>query len=65
MTEDDIVRLVQGTDCEEADTEQDSGPDREDSVPRVSFREGLSHAEVFLAALEQHEAFSSESKLYS
>ena len=60
LMEDDIVQSVQGTDGEEADTEQDCGTGLEDSVPRISLRDGLGHAKGFQAALEQHEAFGEE-----
>ena len=60
LTEDNIVQFVQGTNGEEADTKQDCGLSQEDSVSRVSLREGLSHAKVFQAALEQHKAFNEE-----
>ena len=60
LTKDDILQLILGD--EEGDTEHYNSLDQLDtSQPlQVTLREGIHHAHLFLAALEQHEAFGEE-----
>ena len=57
---DDILQLVQGNEeCDAQDEDSEDHLHTNDS-PRVSIKEGIQHGNLFLAALEQHEAFSEE-----
>ena len=52
LTEDDILQLVQGDEhVNSLDQLNTTHP------PQVALKEGIHHAHLFLAALEQHEAF--------